>query len=86
MATIITNLQAILLASCFGAAACSAEDTPSAALLVLNKGDNSLAIVDPASGRVVARLPSGPNPHEVVASKGLAFYFQLRREQHLVSD
>jgi YVTN family beta-propeller protein len=67
------NLQAILLASCLGAAACSAEDTPSAALLVLNKGDDSLAIVDPAAARVVARLPSGPNPHEVVASKGLAF-------------
>lgn len=68
-----SNFQAILLASCLGAAACSAEERPSATLLVLNKGDNSLAVVDPVASRVVARLPSGPNPHEVVASKGLAF-------------
>jgi YVTN family beta-propeller protein len=42
--------------------------TPSKALLVLSKGDHTLAIVDPASLHVVARMPSGPDPHEVVAS------------------
>ena len=67
------NLQRILLAICLCATACPAADTPRAALLVLNKGDNSLAIVDPVAAKVVARLPSGPEPHEVVASKGLAF-------------
>ena len=67
------NLQRFLLATCLGAAACPAADTPRAALLVLNKGDNSLAIVDPGAGKVVATLPSGPDPHEVVAFKGLAF-------------
>ncbi len=67
------NLHQIVLASCLGAAACSAAETPSAALLVLNKGDNTLAIVDPVAAKVIARLPSGPDPHEVVASKGLAF-------------
>ena len=45
-----------------------AESTPSTALLVLAKTDNTLAIVDPASLKVVARMPSGPDPHEVVAS------------------
>ena len=40
---------------------------------MLNKGDNTLAIVDPVAAKVIARLPSGPDPHEVVASKGLAF-------------
>jgi len=45
-----------------------AESTPSKALLVLAKTDNTLAIVDPASFKVVARMPSGPDPHEVVAS------------------
>ena len=67
------NLHQIVLASCLGAAACSGAETPSAALLVLNKGDNTLAIVDPVAAKVIARLPSGPDPHEVVASKGLAF-------------
>ncbi len=42
--------------------------TPSPALLVLEKSDNALAIVDPASLKVVARVPVGQDPHEVVAS------------------
>jgi YVTN family beta-propeller protein len=37
-------------------------------LLVLSKGDQTLSIVDPATGEVVWRAPSGPDPHEVVAS------------------
>ncbi|MFZ3217266.1 MAG: hypothetical protein WA192_14510 [Candidatus Acidiferrales bacterium] len=42
--------------------------TPSPALLVLNKAENSLAIVDPATKQVVARIPTGEAPHEVAAS------------------
>jgi DNA-binding beta-propeller fold protein YncE len=42
--------------------------TPSKALLVLAKSDNTLSIVDPVSLVVIATLPSGPDPHEVVAS------------------
>lgn len=53
-----------LLASVF----VRAESTPSEALLVLAKSDNTLSIVDPVSLKVVARMPSGPDPHEVVAS------------------
>jgi YVTN family beta-propeller protein len=45
-----------------------AEATPSRALLVLSKGDHTLSIVDPASLKVIARAPSGPDPHEVIAS------------------
>jgi YVTN family beta-propeller protein len=41
---------------------------PSASLLVLNKGDQSLAIVDASTLSVVGRVPTGPDPHEVVAS------------------
>lgn len=65
--------HAILLASSLGAATCSAANTPSPALLVLNKGNNSLAIVDPMSLKVVAQVPAGQDPHEVAASGGLAF-------------
>jgi YVTN family beta-propeller protein len=37
-------------------------------LLVLAKADQTLSIVDPATLKVLGRLPSGPDPHEVVVS------------------
>ena len=40
----------------------------STSLLVLNKEDNALAIVDPASLKVLATVPTGAGPHEVTAS------------------
>ena len=46
----------------------AAAETPSPALLVLNKADQTLAIVDPASGKVVARVSVGEGPHEVTVS------------------
>ena len=42
--------------------------TPSPALLVLEKEDKSLAIVNPATLKIVGRVPAGEDPHEVVAS------------------
>ncbi|MCU1235052.1 MAG: hypothetical protein JWP63_3019 [Candidatus Solibacter sp.] len=45
-----------------------AASTPANSLVVLSKADQTLAIVDPATLKVVARMPSGPDPHEVVAS------------------
>jgi YVTN family beta-propeller protein len=45
-----------------------AQTTPKAALLALSKQDHTLAIVDPADLRVLARVPVGDDPHEVVAS------------------
>jgi YVTN family beta-propeller protein len=52
----------------FASSMAQAASTPANALLVLAKTDNTLAIVDPATMKVVARMPSGPDPHEVVAS------------------
>ena len=40
----------------------------SAALLVLNKAENTLAIIDPATLQVLARVPVGEGPHEVIAA------------------
>jgi YVTN family beta-propeller protein len=40
----------------------------SPALLALEKGTNTLAIIDPISLRVVAHVPAGPDPHEVIPS------------------
>jgi len=58
-----SGLGAMLLA----AVSVSAE-TPSPALLVLEKSDNTLAIVDPATLLIVARVAAGEDPHEVTAS------------------
>jgi YVTN family beta-propeller protein len=60
-------LTVILLGSCLSGFA-SAQATPSPALLVLSKHDHTMAIVDPATFQVGARLPVGDDPHEVVAS------------------
>jgi YVTN family beta-propeller protein len=39
-----------------------------ASLLVLSKHDHTLAIVDPGTLKVTARVPVGNDPHEVIAS------------------
>jgi YVTN family beta-propeller protein len=45
-----------------------AQSTPHRSLLALSKQNHTLAIVDVSTLRVVARLPVGPDPHEVIAS------------------
>lgn len=47
---------------------CVAQSTPKRSLLALSKGDHILAIIDPVTLKVVARVPVGSDPHEVVAS------------------
>jgi YVTN family beta-propeller protein len=44
------------------------QPKPAPTLLVLNKAENSLALVDPATMQVVARVATGEGPHEVVTS------------------
>lgn len=46
----------------------AAEPTPRRSLLIVSKTTHTLAIVDPATLKVIARAPVGPDPHEVVAS------------------
>jgi len=45
-----------------------AQPTPKTALLALSKQDHTLSIIDPTTLQVVARVPVGDDPHEVVAS------------------
>jgi DNA-binding beta-propeller fold protein YncE len=45
-----------------------AQTTPLRSLLALSKRNHTLAIVNPATLEVIARLPVGPDPHEVIAS------------------
>jgi YVTN family beta-propeller protein len=58
----------VLLATMLGGCAVYAADTPANALLVLAKRDGVLLIVDPSSLKVLARVPVGNDPHEVIAS------------------
>jgi YVTN family beta-propeller protein len=45
------------------------QPTPPRALLALSKTDHVLAIVDPSTLKVIARIPVGSDPHEVIASE-----------------
>ncbi|MBZ5855493.1 beta-propeller fold lactonase family protein [Flavihumibacter profundi] len=47
---------------------CNAQQGPHQSLLALSKANHTLAIVDPVSLNVIARIPVGEDPHEVVAS------------------
>ncbi|MGA7376742.1 MAG: YncE family protein [Candidatus Sulfotelmatobacter sp.] len=66
MKPLLTSL--FLLGSLLGVGSVFAADTPATALLVLSKHDQTLAIVDPSSLKVIARVPVGNDPHEVIAS------------------
>ena len=46
----------------------AAAQSPQRSILALSKRDHTLAIVDPATLKVLARAPVGPDPHEVIAS------------------
>src|SRR5438270_4879562 len=45
-----------------------AQSTPKETLLALSKHDQTLAIIDPVSLKILARVPVGNDPHEVIAS------------------
>ena len=45
-----------------------AQTAPRESLLVLSKQDHTVAIVDPTTLKVLARIPVGNDPHEVIAS------------------
>jgi len=56
---------ATLLSAAIGVVA---QSMPSRSLLALSKHNHTLAIVDPNKLQVIARVPVGPDPHEVIAS------------------
>ena len=57
----------LFLFLCATGALLYAAETPSPALLVLSKGDHALYIVNPATLTIDGMVPSGPDPHEVIA-------------------
>ena len=58
----------VVLANLLTSAILKAQPTPQTALLALSKRDHTLAIVDPMNLKVVAKVPVGNDPHEVIAS------------------
>jgi DNA-binding beta-propeller fold protein YncE len=62
MSTLTAVCACLVVAGCL-----SAADTPSPALLVLDK-EGALAIIDPATREVVAKVRTGDDPHEAAAS------------------
>ena len=64
----IERLSVIAYVTVLSFSVANAQTSPQRSLLALSKRDHTLAIVDPASLQVLARLPVGPDPHEVIAS------------------
>src|SRR3954468_2787927 len=58
--------RAILFIFAFSTTKCDAQNRGS--ILALSKTDHTLAIVDPATLTIIARVPVGSDPHEVIAS------------------
>jgi YVTN family beta-propeller protein len=55
--------------------AAAQAQTPSPALLVLNKEDATLSIIDPGTLKTVAQVPTGEGPHEIAVSDDGKFAF-----------
>ncbi len=73
MKHVCLSLTAALVLSTVANAQSAAHSTPQrtpsgASLLVLAKQDQTLAVVNPSTLKVEARIPVGGNPHEVIAS------------------
>ena len=58
----------IFLAFIFTTIECNAQSTPKRSLLALSKTNHTLAIVDPVTLKIIAKVPVGDDPHEVAAS------------------
>jgi YVTN family beta-propeller protein len=64
----IKTLLFILVVLLLGARGLDAQTAPDSALLILDNEENTLLIVNPANLKITAKLPVGPDPHEVIAS------------------
>jgi len=64
----VITVNVFMMTFIYTATQCNAQSTPRRSLLALSKANHTLAIVDPATLKVIARIPVGDDPHEVVAS------------------
>jgi len=68
-----TLIRLFALALLVTTAIVASAQLPSRALLVLNKDDNTLVIVDPATNKIVGTAPTGNAPHEVATDGRFAY-------------
>ena len=80
MRAVLVPLSVALLS-----AAAGREPTPSPALIVLNKADNAMAIINPANGKVAATIPVGRNPHEAAVPDDGKFAFSSDMQGSTIS-
>lgn len=66
--TYLVLLSLFLTTLMFSVRECFAQTVPRETLLALSKKDHKLAIVDPNTLKVIAHIPVGSDPHEVIAS------------------
>lgn len=64
----LITVSVVLITLAFPLTECHAQATPGRVLLALSKADHTLALVDPGSLEIIARIPAGEDPHEVIAS------------------
>jgi YVTN family beta-propeller protein len=62
------SIPALLLLAFLSAVHSSWAQTPSPALLILNKEDDALVIVNPSTLKIAGRISTGNAPHEVAVS------------------
>lgn len=61
-------INVFLVIFMYTAMGCTAQSTPKRALLAISKANHTIAIVDPATLNILAKIPVGEDPHEVIAS------------------
>ena len=64
----LKSILVVISAAAVALGATQSSPSTSGSLLVLSKGDQTLSVVDPSTLKVVGKVPSGPDPHEVIAS------------------
>lgn len=64
----LLTVSFLLITLVYTASEVAAQSMPARTLLALSKSDHVLAIIDPGTLKVIARVPVGSDPHEVIAS------------------
>ena len=64
----LTTVNVFLMTLIYSATQCNAQALSHRSLLALSKADHVLAMVDPVTLKITARIPVGSDPHEVIAS------------------
>jgi len=64
----LRSILVVLFAATVALGGAQSSPSTSGTLLVLSKGDLTLSAVDPSTLKVLGKVPSGPDPHEVIAS------------------